>query len=84
MTSFFDRGSDHFTDFQGQTPHSVAKDCDKDGASGVSSVPKTRTAEPPCSDRVVAFAQECRHVQVGLLEISDHGVAHAVERDNVR
>lgn len=26
-----------------------------------------------------SFAQECRNIQIGLLEIGDHGVTHGVE-----
>ena len=33
---------------------------------------------------VVAFAQESGDVQVGLLEVGDHGVAHAIESDSIR
>ena len=33
---------------------------------------------------VVAFAQESGDVQVGLLEVGDHGIAHAIESDSIR
>ena len=33
---------------------------------------------------VAAFSQERRHIEIRLLEVGDHGVAHAVEGDDVR
>jgi hypothetical protein len=36
------------------------------------------------SVRVASLSQEGGNVKIGLLEVGDHGVAHAVERDDIR